>query len=285
MSENSKKPDESTLTSFTVDNDRSDVHEVPSITKLLNRKKLGLPSSSGQKTSTTTKINKNPPPEFRTAPQPKAAPNPSPPAPIQVQVSSPVESIILTQVPAPQPGSQPTMVKARPARRSTKASMPEALVWELAQLKGAPDPLAKGIVHLFSKGATSALFLGVAPPKPGAKLPQFAASATVNAAAKRELWSGLSWDPMIVPELWNVFISDGYAELTPPATMTNVQSMRNVLRSAFGAAQDEYLTLVRCGPIQECRGVLAILSKQSLIPELKQALPLMTAPLPKPKVA
>jgi hypothetical protein len=127
------------------------------------------------------------------------------------------------------------------------------------------------LANLLEKGAISALFLAITPPPAGSPVPHFlgtaAAFAPTGAATsktKLELWSGLKWDPTVVPELWNYFVRAGFVELSPPGTMTNVASTRNVVRAAFGCAPDEWLTLVSAGTPNACRGVLAILSKASL---------------------
>jgi hypothetical protein len=151
----------------------------------------------------------------------------------------------------------------------------------MEMLKGGPDPLGKGLSILLEKGAASALFLAITPPPPGAKIPHFAAAASAKPTPdKIRLWTGLRWDPAAVPQVWNALLKSGYMEFHPPGLVTNVGSRRNIIRAAFGLAQDEILTLIRVGPVAACRGILAIYSSRSLLIELGPILTLFNTPLP-----
>ncbi len=174
---------------------------------------------------------------------------------------------------------QPT---ARPAQRRSAATL---ILWDPHLLKTGQDPLGRGLALLLEKGATSALFLSILPPAPGAATPQFAASAAVAPKGKLNVWRGLKWDPALVPEVWNAFLKSGVMEFSPPGHATNQKSSRNVIRSAFGAEADEWVLLIRCGPGNQLRGALAIVSTQSLLTQLGEALPLIGAPLSKSSAA
>ena len=63
--------------------------------------------------------------------------------------------------------------------------------------------------------------------------------------------------------------------------MTNQISHRNVVRSAFGIQRSECLLILQVGPKDACRGIIAVVSNQSLLDNLKDALPLLTAEGPK----
>ena len=318
---NPQKPD-GNATSFTVDSDSTGLAEMPSITQLLNRKKLGI--SKGSKKSTppnpdTEPLTIPPPPpaipESISPPQyvPEApsidAPPPylgspsisvsetsapaAPPAPVSLSTpagSFQLESTVRPNDSAlPSKGLQPTPLEVetsqprtvspaevkvtRAARRGERA-VPELAVWDLSQLRGGQDPLGKSLVQLFDqKSASCALFLSISPPPPGSPVPHFLASAAVLPKQKLALWAGLKWDPTVVPELWNYFIRAGHVELSPPGTMTNVTSTRNVVRGAFGIDKNEWLTLVRVGPAESCRGVVALISSKGILGQVQAILP------------
>jgi hypothetical protein len=90
-----KKPFEQTQSSFKVDHDASGVVEMPSVTRLLNRKKLGLGTGS------TSMPPAAPPPRFETPPE---AP---PPLPASSASEGPVLeplTVVSDHSPAPEPG-------------------------------------------------------------------------------------------------------------------------------------------------------------------------------------
>jgi hypothetical protein len=77
-------------------------------------------------------------------------------------------------------------------------------------------------------------------------------------------------------------VRNGAVEIPPPGTMTNMESSRNVVRSAFGCASMEWLTLVRVGPQNSCRGVLALVSNQSIFQAIEASKAWLSAK-PEPK--
>ncbi len=166
------------------------------------------------------------------------------------------------------------VLKAAPRKRPPAKSL---ILWEPAQLLSGKDPLGKGIVHAFKKGAAHALFLAISAPPPGKPTPIFLATAAVDPGDKLATWTGLKWDPQVVPDLWNIFIHAGIVELPPPSSLTNQFSNRNVIRAGFGILPSEYLLLVRAGPANGCRGVVALVSTISLMQSLDEALPLIQA--------
>jgi hypothetical protein len=168
------------------------------------------------------------------------------------------------------------------ARRADRRAQAQLVKWELARLKGGVDPLGRGLAMLFERGATSALFLSITPPPAGAPVPHFVSTAVLDPPpAKLKIWTGLRWDPTVVPELWNFFVKSGVVELSPPGTKTNVASIRNVVRGAFGVEQGEWLTLLRAGPANACRGVVAVVSTAGLLDVIREPLALITSLPPK----
>lgn len=350
-------------TSFTVDSDQSGIVDVPSVTKLLNRKSLGLSKSSPPKAPAAS----SPPPSFSPAPTRPAAPTPepispqpggfalestreiptfgpsespssinlSPPEPVGAPSTPSVEitpssggapgeisiepsgggislqlettqrpelelgnttapaaaeapAPVQVQAPAPAPALEESFAPAQvqPAARRPGSRPIQALhSWSATQLASSPDPMARGIHEIFKKGAKQALFMAIQPPPPGSPVPVFGASAAVAMGDKEVLWNGLKWDPTVVPEMWNYFIKSGFVELSPPGALTNQNSNRNVVRAAFGIRQDEWITLVRVGPPEACRGVLAFVAPATLLEHLPGALKHFAAPMAPQKAA
>lgn len=246
---------------FTINSEKT--KEMPSLNLLLNRKKLEL--------------NQN------------VAPSP-PPEKIQIEKSKFEIEINL------RPGDNPLEIeststpfkaknedtKSNPriqkSQRKNSVKPAENLVlWDLLSLKNSTDSLGKALSYLFEKGASSGLFLAITPPPQGSSVPLFLSTAAIEPQDRLNLWTGLQWDPRILPEVWNFFLKIGIVEFAPPGTMTNIMSNRNVIRGAFGVSQEEWLSLLRVGEINACRGVVALISKTSLQLPLRQALRMMNA--------
>jgi hypothetical protein len=346
-------------TSFTVDSDPFDTGEMPSVTKLLNRKSLGVGKNSTQPPQEPTP---SPPVEAQPEPTPAVAitepvavaletPQLAEPSAVELNVSQdqqevkqeeqevereaatemisrsslssspsvaeitlepPLESLSSssdspltappTEVPVfaiqvepealsaqpSQPPQPPQMQPPRPPqkpsslpstgapriqaapRRSAKA-VQKLIQWELTQLRAGKDPLGLGIAVMLQKGAVSALFLSITQPTQPSPVPLFISTAAVQPQNKLALWTGLSWDPRVAPEMWNQFVKTGVIELGPPSENTNQGSNRNILRTAFGINPNEWLILIRVGPEVRCRGVVALISNKSILAELNSA--------------
>lgn len=280
-------PQENTESSFSIDINPTKTTDVPSITRLLNRKSLKNLDSS---VTTST---------------PSEVPLPSTETPIEIsgisivnlespaafertQVASPTISLEVppsTSDPSPSPLQEQGSVQQKDSpqiqvsRRKTPKPHQKLILWDLNQLKKSIDPLAKGLTLSFQKGIQSALFLGIISPPAGGTIPQFLSSAAVNPKDKLELWTGLKWDPLLLPEFWNHFIQAGHIELAPPGTVTNNFSYRNIMRTGFGITKTEWLLLVRVGNSEACRGIVALVSSQGLLPQIQDALSLLATPM------
>ncbi|MEO7162559.1 MAG: hypothetical protein ABI041_06545 [Bdellovibrionia bacterium] len=231
---------------FTVGTEEKTDGDMPSVTRLLNRKSLNLNTPS--KPAIPAK------PSF-VAPEPIAAPLPPPVA------------------------SVPLKVKTIVRKQST--SVTPLSIWEKAQLKGGTDPLGKGIAQLMEKGATCAVFLKIAPPSPESKVPQFVGTAAVLPGKRLAIWTGLRWDPNKSPDAWNQLLKSGVIEFPPPGNHTQLDSQRNAIRGALGVESEEWLLLVRVGPANACRGITVFLSEKSLLLQVKSVLSLLQEPLKK----
>lgn len=171
--------------------------------------------------------------------------------------------------------AKPETIQASRARKRGVAEVSAPLVeWNKTMLADSKDPLAKGLNQLIehSKKNLQGIFLAlqrnpldrIAEGQQPPKMPQFIAKAAYGKASRFSLWAGLNWDPNLFPDLWDVFVRDGLVELTPPGTMTVPTSQRNLVRGAFGVQPQEWLTLVRVGTADSCRGILVMISNESL---------------------
>jgi hypothetical protein len=212
-------------------------------------------------------------PAAPTAPRAPAAPARAP-APPSIPMTPPIPG-----TPGTAPHAPSTVQPA--AQRGRRDAPRPPTTWTMQMLKGGPDPLGKGLSILLDKGAGSALFLAITPPPPGAKIPHFAAAAAAQGTPEQiRIWTGLRWDPAVVPQVWNALLKSGFVEFHPPGNVTNADSRRNTIRAAFGLGGEQILTLVRVGPVAACRGILAIYSGRSLLLELGPILTLFNTPLP-----
>lgn len=93
-------------------------------------------------------------------------------------------------------------------------------------------------------------------------IPLFCAQACVvpDGDVRPALLMGMKWDPTLVPQIWNALRTQGRAEFLSPATQTDMSSERNAIRAAFAAEKPEKLTLVRIDDGNQCRGVLGLYS-------------------------
>jgi hypothetical protein len=216
---------------FTVRAD-GDISEVPSITKLLNRKKLKSQEDTKSRSS------------LRLVPQEASPPPPPTDGPTMITPSKGL-------------GVQ------KSARRTKNKPLSD---WDLTRLKSREDPLAQGIFSLFNKaGASSGLFLTIEPQR-GNELPLFVATAAVKAGTQLASWTGLTWSPGLFPELWRTLLERGSAEFQPDS--------RNTHRAVFDASPTQWLTFIRVGTPQKCRGLLVVLSRGSLTLPLQKLLKL-----------
>jgi hypothetical protein len=250
MSEKFKDSKEVT-SSFTVDSDNSSPITMPTLTRLLNRKKFAKSETSVTNTATTTATTgiSPVPPIFEKNPKSSLTP--------------------------PKPPEDATkLIKESVRKVSRKREAKPLVIWTPAALASGKDPLGKAIISLLTHGASQALFLAIQS-QAGGPSPMFTATAAVNAREKEKVWNGLRWDPSLLPDVWQQVISTGYVELLPPGTMTNIQSDRNVSRAAFDVTQEEGLYFVRVGTSQQCRGILVLVSLKPLIHAIQAVMPLL----------
>ena len=221
-------------------------NEMPSIAQLLQRK-----------VRSPTSTSKKPKPEGRQAAPPK-------PAAQKTKASS--------------GATGESHVKIQP--QSRKEVRPQSLeIWETGMMDQSTDPVAQALKIFFDQGARSVLYLTMTP-NPPTTIPLFVSSATLLPGMRLETWTGMKWDPTLTPEVWNDLLKEGFLEYSPPADSTVATSPRNVLRAAFGLEPNEWLLLTGVGPQPYFRGILALLSEESLAGILKDTAAFLSAPLP-----
>lgn len=254
---------------FNIDAEETGALDIPSVTRLLNRKKLeSAQTKEAEPISSEIEIQeKNG--EFA--------------IPTEIELTTPIEASTSTALelnpsesgttPPPFEPKPQSQAKVQPAKRSltssqASSSQKELAEWTIQTLKRSQDPLAQAVTLLideYQAGPVLFLALRSAPATADSEsVPYFEATAGFDLSEKRLFWTGLNWKPEAVPELWNIFVQDGFVELPPPGTQTVASSVRNITRSAYGVRSEEWITLVRVGPEEACRGVLAIVSHGSL---------------------
>lgn len=170
---------------FSVKPEADAISEVPSITKLLNRKKI----VSGERTIARL----------------------TPPA-------APVSDRQATQL---TPVSKITAIQ-RGNRRSVGKTAP-LTEWKPSELNKSQNTMKLALHALFErKIVQAALYLqNIQPTSGGASTPSFSAVASMAAQAKHSIWKGLQWDPQVFPDVWKVLLAKGYAEFQPGVRNAN----------------------------------------------------------------
>jgi hypothetical protein len=206
-------------------------HSIPSVSKLLNRRKI-MKSLQEDKT----------------------------------------KSDMRQPVPAPTVASKPLSIQ-KTQLKSTKRSLSN---WSPDQLKMASDPMGKALFHLFQSATVqAALFMAIQHTAAG-KI--FGASAGVQIENGSPFWGGLKWQPQQFADVWKTLTEEGFAEFHPEA--------QNITRTAFDVDPGHWLTLIRVGSPERCRGIVAIVSSQSIESRLFNELELFGAdPAPVRKAA
>ncbi|MBC7690152.1 MAG: hypothetical protein H7222_00135 [Methylotenera sp.] len=263
---------------FSIDVEQTGIHEMPSVTQLLNRKTLGLPPAASRPPTSAPSFGASSPASQTSSFQDALKINNSHPSQEVSSGQDVVINILAGDMTFELESSGPSQSALEAAesqisertvpevRKTSRISAEGKLIsWVRLQLKQSSDPMGKSLWTLIEKSSSqaalkSALFLSAQ--TSGAKT--FAATASFEGKDRSVLWAGMVWDPVIVPELWTMLLKLGSVELSPPSQVTDALSDRNVVRGAFGIQAKEWLTLVRIGSADSCRGVLALTSDASL---------------------
>jgi hypothetical protein len=298
MSDSSSKPEKRNKSkeSFTVDNTNTSIVEMPSVTKLLNRKSLtkiniakdrGRPlldledepaelenlipvqfsqnssSPSSSESSTRKKVELINTLDF-------AADTGTPPTPDNygtLELEKP-SSETPPQFKAPESAVGKPAV--RPATRKKKA----LYLWTKEILAEASDPFHRGVHYLIEHGAKSAaLLIPIQGQTPAANAGStaFVTAYAYVAQEQGELWRGLSLSEELVPDVWQAVSSTGFLEFDPKTAKRPGEDSHSFLRKAFNLNPQDWFMLVRCGSPQACTGILALVSSISLAPHVLMA--------------
>ena len=282
------EPKKDALKDFADDEISQELQRVPSVTRLLNRKRLGLTDATQTDTIQSKSLENV---KFPPLPPGPLGPTPEPPTSISISEQSQAVSMVFAPnqpnpTPPPVPSSAPGLMEASlpplPAeppvasqtkpkiktseRRSVKRAPAQLASWTRDTLKSGTDPMGQALVTLLEKDATSALFLA-AQVSGENKMIRFSSSAALANPERSALWTGISWNPQNSPEVWNSFLKEGYIELAP--LIVQGQAAKVLTRSAFGLETGEWGLFVRCGATDACRGLMLITSKKSVLNEFK----------------
>jgi hypothetical protein len=94
----------------------------------------------------------------------------------------------------------------------------------------------------------------------------FIATAGVQIENGSPFWDGLKWQPQQFADIWKILVDKGFAEFAPGS--------QNITRTAFDLNPNHWLTLIRVGSPDQCRGVLAVVSSSSLEAKISDELTL-----------
>ncbi len=272
---NSESPDQTEPSNlFTFDAQSPDwtkLNSMPSVSRLLDRKKLVIDPAAASKRSSPPPA----PPESTAEPETieKTA---TLPAATYFEVAESEQAASLAPPPAPAT-SVPAPARVQPAqRRGSTIHVQPLYQWTSSQLKGTADPMGPGILDILKKGAVTVLFLSRDPSPQAGGATGFIAKAFSGDPAKASTWKGLKWNSNILsPDLWKFLLQEGSIEFSPSSTQTLEHSTRNILRTSFGAQKSEWLVLTRVGPESQVRGLIAIISLQSIHGPIRPALEAM----------
>ncbi|MGK5087570.1 hypothetical protein WDW86_08430 [Bdellovibrionota bacterium FG-2] len=271
-----------TFSSFTVDATNPGVTQMPGITKLLNRKKLGLPGG--------TKMVSLPsalPPGAPPGPPPMKAPPIVLAAPPRAEISIQLVDIQINDaLPLPvEPTHSIRKAVVHPAtRRQERRSTYRIKLWKKEELSKSSDPLEAALNIFLQASATRALFMTqIANQSPGNGTHIFCGHGAIGERTYLALWTGFLWNTSLTPEvssqLFKAKDNRGWIELA----LIQAHDANNSFRRAVGCDSEEFLSLYICGPQNAPTGILMVFSKSSLaslFPKVKELLrsipPLLT---------
>jgi hypothetical protein len=224
---------------FTIDVDKSKVQEMPSITKLLNRKKLESRSISSKVMA----------PEHTKS------------------VHLRVEKKGAPKVQKVDPGMpRASLRRLREWSAADLASGQDSVRKGLALL--AQKAPFKALVFLPRKTQER---------QTKEALP-FQAVAAYGAGELARLWSGLSFSGELMPDLWKEILEAGFVEVEPSSSTgaageERESSSRRLFRSFLGLPATSWFSVICHGRVGECLGVVVLITKKSCAQYLLEAFP------------
>lgn len=271
-------PEEDKGSSFTVDTEKTMM--MPSVTKLLNRKSLGLsaarsaptpqrelPELDDQKTTLATSLPPSQDLSVTFEPQGNQevhqveSSDSDAPSPVQ---TSPLEAPSAPKTDLDTPTTEPHQIGAplQFAAAAPSSTSRETLTQSAsgihfltpAELRAPKDPAALALAFGLKHGALVAIQARIQRPKKASKrVPSFLGICGYSRDPQRLklLGNSIEWDPATSPDAWNRFLKLG-AAVFPPQSQSRP-------RSVFRVASHESLVLVRVGTNQSCRGAVALI--------------------------
>lgn len=264
-SDQSKKKKDVTISKvFDVDSETTGLKQMPGITRLLNRKSLNNSNPLAQDSSTARKQAKE---HLNKALKDVQK--------LEEPLTQSVDSSSQEGAPSPAPKAPVLTIKKASRARTGNSLTPSILkLWETEQLTSSPDPLARGLHSLLQAGAHAALFLVLKNRALSGSHSSFSASAAYNPGSRASLWQGLGLESQLMPHVWQQLTQIGFLEIA--AREVNAGE-KHTLCTSLGSRSDEMITIVRVGPPEECRGLLTLFSKKSILSRLKEVLPWLSA--------
>ena len=221
--------------------------EVPTLTSLMNRKKLDVSKGSNPSTQTSKSAAKSPAPgDITVAGTTNASRQ------LEFETNQLKTNAYIPRLAKPAPVNSAS-VSASPQKPSTPAAVPERRLsrpqlnyWTPDSLKAGPEAHEKALMKLLPKGLGAALYLQADQRAPVNRTlpPLFVARTAFGSRQQLAVWNGLRWDPAQFQALWNELFSAGYLELAAQSAgiPSPTPSPKAFLRSAFGADPSEILT-------------------------------------------
>jgi hypothetical protein len=232
---------------YTIDVDRSKIQEMPSITSLLNRKRLETRGKAEKLSESTNSI--------RLHVGKKAIPK--------------IQSV------ASRKSSSATR-RLRDWTVADLASGQDSIRKGLALLVQKIPFQALIFLPRQSKESTQG----------GAAMP-FQAVASYGAGDLMGLWSGLSFSGEIIQDIWQEVLEAGYIEVAPSVVADSEATSRRFFRSFLGLPASCWFTVICYGRPGECSGIVVLSSAKSCAQFVVAAFPYLKAfnPLKKAKAA
>lgn len=212
---------------FTVDPELANSGEVPSITKLLNRKTLEAKASE--------------------------------PAALKISPMQEAPAIATSVAPAASKPEIRVIGTLRDRRTSNRLEL-----WDLGRMKQSTNLQEKLAHDLFDKRILhSCLFLSTAPKPPGEMTPHFVAQAAAGDRVHLSTWTGIRWITSQTPLIWNSMMRSRCFSLMG-TSQGSLQQEEQIWRSAMGIPAQLVVTLIRIGTASQPQGVLVCVSQQPI---------------------
>jgi len=153
----------------------------------------------------------------------------------------------------------------RASRRPGQFSRSTMVQWSLKELKKSKSKFAQKIVQVAQEGVEEVLYFEPLPSPPGSTQISnlFLASSAMATEKKWLIWQGLQIGPQSLPKLWQKIAQSGGAEFEPD------EALKTGLRAAFGTESKEWITFLALYKKGNIEGVIAFVSQKSVISCLK----------------